>query len=120
MFTTEMAIILPLILILLVSLLFFFIYIVYDDLIEISANTLLFQKLYGASINNSAIPPSDDLVIEKRADKRQFSLPQTYEVDVSDQYPDQIKKVPTYGRHNPRIMLLLEYGIKRVINIDEN
>lgn len=120
MFTTEMTIVFPLILILLVSLLFFFIYIVYDDLIEISANTLLFQKIYGASINSSAVQSPDDLVIEKRADKRQFKLPQTYTVDCSNQYPDTIVKMPTYGRHNPRMMLLVEYGVKRVINIDAN
>ncbi|MBF4695382.1 hypothetical protein [Fusibacter ferrireducens] len=120
MFSTEMAIVLPLILILLVSLLFFFVYIVYEDLIEIHANTLLFQKLYGASINGSEVLSSEDLVIEKSLNKRRFELPQTYAVDFSSQYPDTIARIPTYGRYNPRVMLLLEYGVKRVINVDGN
>ncbi|WP_069874518.1 hypothetical protein [Fusibacter sp. 3D3] len=118
MVTTEMAIVLPLILVLLVSLLFFFIYIVYGDLIEISANTLLFQKLYGASINNSKLQPPDDLMIEKTPVSRKFSLSRTYSVDFPDAYPDTITKRITYRRYNPRIFLLMKVGGSRIINRD--
>jgi len=116
MFTTEMAMIMPLILFLIISLLFFLVYIVYEDLIEIQSNSMLYKVLYHVSVNNGSVPVDQGIITDKLFYKRKFSYPQVYEVKNVDQYSGTSERVPEYVRYNPRIYLLIKKGILRVID----
>lgn len=116
MFTTEMAMIMPLILFLIISLLFFLVYIVYEDLIEIQSNSMLYKVLYRVSVNNGSVPKDQGIITDKSFYKRKFTYPQVYEVQNVSQYSGTSERVPEYVRHNPRIYLLIKKGILRVID----
>lgn len=116
MFTTEMAVIMPLILIMIMGLLFFLVYVVNEDLVEIQSNSLLYEVLYHASINKGRVPEDKGIVTEKTFYKRKFTYPQTYEVNNFDQYSNISKRTPEFERYNPRIYLLIKKGIIRVMD----
>ncbi len=119
MFTTEMALILPLILLMIMSIVFLLVYIVNEDMIEIQSNTNLYQEVYSATVNGKSAVPSGRLMIEKGFEKRTFILPQQFEMTNPKEYAQTSERSPEFMRYNPRVFLLIKNGFIRVINRGE-
>ncbi len=121
MFTTEMTILFPLILIILVSSLMLMALMVHDGVLEIDFNSKFYETLYGITVNSESSIDSTAINIKRNIHSRVFTSDKEI-VEVTPFYSwedeETFEKHIQYEHHNPRVYLFGKYGIERILNLE--